>query len=87
MPISPRKAPINSVFAGVEADGEVIFRYHTFTRFMAESYSDWVIQLDRPSRVAPFVRFLQGADPTLRWNGASFRRLPGFDSWAAPVLE
>lgn len=77
----------NSVFAGVEADGEVIFRYHTFTRFMAESYSDWVIQLDRPSRVAPFVRFLQGADPTLRWNGASFRRLPGFDSWAAPVLE
>ena len=77
----------NAVFAGVEADGEVIFRYHTFTRFMAESYSDWVIQLDRPARVAPFIRFLEGADPTLRWNGVTVLRLPGFDGWAAPVVE
>ena len=69
----------NAVFAGVEADGEVIFRYHTFTRFMAESYADWVIQLDRPARVAPYVRFLEGADPTLRWNGVTVLRLPGFD--------
>ncbi len=77
----------NAVFAGVEADGEVIFRYHTFTRFMADSYADWVIQLDRPARVAPFVRFLEGADPTMRWNGATILRLPGFDGWAAPVVE
>ena len=26
----------NEVFAGLEADGEVIFRYHTFTRLLAE---------------------------------------------------
>lgn len=77
----------NAVFAGVEADGEVIFRYHTFTRFMAESYADWVIQLDRPARVAPFIRFLEGTDPTLRWNGVTVLRLPGFDGWAAPVVE
>ncbi len=77
----------NSVFAGVEADGEVIFRYHTFTRFMADSYADWVIQLERPARVAPFVRFLEGADPTLLWNGVRILRLPGFDGWVAPVVE
>src|SRR5262249_21944469 len=31
----------NEVFAGIEADGEVIVRYHTNARFMAESYRDW----------------------------------------------
>ncbi len=71
----------NSVFAGVESDGEVIFRYHTYTSFMAQSYADWVIQLDRPARVAPFLRFLEGADPTLRWNGVRVARLPAFDGW------
>ena len=75
------------MFAGVEADGEVIFRYHTYTSFMAESYADWVIQLDRPARVAPYLRFLEGTDPTLRWNGARVARLPAFDGWAAPVME
>ena len=65
----------------------MIFRYHTFTHFLADSYADWVIQLDRPARVAPFVRFLEGADPTMRWNGATVLRLPGFDEWAAPVVE
>lgn len=77
----------NSVFAGLEADGEVVFRYHTFTRFMAGSYADWVIQLERPALVAPYLRFLSGGDPTLRWRGAAIRRLPAFDDWTAPVME
>ncbi len=77
----------NAIYAGLEADGEVIFRYHTHTRFMADSYTDWVVQLDRPAKLAPYIRFLQGSDPTLRWNGATVLRLPGFDDWAAPVME
>jgi len=77
----------NSAHAGVEADGEVIFRYHTFTRFLAESYADWVIQLERPALVALYLRFLSGSDPTLRWRGATIRRLPAFDGWTAPVME
>ncbi|MBX9699753.1 MAG: FkbM family methyltransferase [Acetobacteraceae bacterium] len=77
----------NDIWAGVEADGEMIFRYHTYTSFMAESYSEWVIQLDRPARISPFLRFLGGSDPSLRWNGARVRRLSAFDGWAPPVVE
>lgn len=76
----------NEVFAGVEADGEVILRYHTNTAFMAESYREWVIHLDRPARIAPYLRFLRGADPALDWRGVEVRRLPAFDGVAPPVL-
>jgi FkbM family methyltransferase len=77
----------NEVFAGVETDGEVIFRYHTHTRFMAESYTDWPIQLDRRTRIKPYLRFLRGVDPSLKWNGAIVLHLPGFDRFDPPVIE
>lgn len=76
----------NEVFAGIDADGETIFRYHTFTAMMAESYRDWVIQLDRPARIAPYLRFLRGADTALEWRGVEVRRLPAFDGIGVPVL-
>mgnify|MGYP005854836955 CR=1 FL=1 len=76
----------NEVFAGVDADGETIFRYHTNTAFMAESYREWVIHLDRPARVAPYLRFLRGGDAALDWRGVEVRRLPAFDGIAPPVL-
>jgi FkbM family methyltransferase len=77
----------NEVFAGVEADGEVILRYHTYTRFMAESYTRWVVHLDREARIAPYLRFLRGNDPTLRWNGAAVFRISAFDSQPSVVVE
>jgi FkbM family methyltransferase len=77
----------NEVFAGVEADGAVIFRYHTFTRFMAQSYRDWVIQLDRPARVSPYLRFVRGSDGSLQWNGVTIERLPAFSACVPPVIE
>jgi hypothetical protein len=77
----------NEVFAGVEADGAVIFRYHTHTRFMAQSYREWVIQLDRPSRISPYLRFVRGSDGSLQWNGATIERLPAFSGRLAPAIE
>ncbi len=77
----------NEIFAGVEANGEVIFRYHTYTRFMADSYTHWVVQLDGPSKIAPYLRFIRGGDPTLRWNGVAVLKLPAFDDQAAIVVE
>jgi FkbM family methyltransferase len=74
------------IFAGVEADGEVIFRYHTNAAFLSETYREWVIHLDRPARVAPYLRFLRGADPALEWRGVEVRRLPAFDGVAPPIL-
>lgn len=76
----------NEVYAGLEADGETVFRYHTFTAFMAECYRDWVVQLDRPAALTPFLRFLKGHDPSLTWNGAEVLRLPGFDGLMAPLI-
>ncbi len=77
----------NSVFAGLEADGEVVFRYHTYTKLMAGSYTDWVVQLDRPAKLGLYLRFLSGSDSTLRWNGATIYRLPAFDGAVGPVVE
>jgi len=77
----------NEIFAGVEVDDEVTFRYHTYTKFLAESYTDWVIHIERSALIRPYLRFQKGQDPTLRWHGAKIIRLPGFDSWEPPVVE
>lgn len=76
----------NEVFAGIEAAGETVFRYHSFTAFLAECYRDWVVQLDRPAPILPFLRFLQGSDPTLDWRGVAVIRLPAFDGLAPPLV-
>jgi FkbM family methyltransferase len=76
----------NEVFAGVESGGEAILRYHTYTQLMAASYRDWVVQLDRPMAVAPYLRFISGADPSLDWRGVEVLRLPAFDSVPPPVV-
>ena len=77
----------NETFSGVEADGEVIFRYHTYTGFLAQSYKDWVIHLDYPAAIVTYLRFLRGGDPGLRWNGVAIDRLPAFDTVPPPILE
>jgi FkbM family methyltransferase len=77
----------NEVFAGVEADGQVIFRYHTYTRLMADSYTHWVVQLDHDSRINPYIRFLSGSDATLKWDGVTIHRLPAFDNRPPVIIE
>jgi FkbM family methyltransferase len=76
----------NEVYAGLEADGQAVFRYHTYTAFMAESYRDWVVQLDRPTKLAPYLRFVRGTDRTLDWRGVEILRLPAFDQMKAPLV-
>ena len=77
----------NEIFAGVEVDDEVVFRYHTYSAFMAESYRDWVIHLDWPAKVAPYLRFIVGSDDTLQWDGVDVFRLPAFDGFTRAVIE
>ena len=77
----------NEVFAGIEVDGEVVFRYHTYTAFMAESYRDWVVHVDWPGKVAPYLRFIAGKDDTLRWDGVDVFRLSAFDGIARGFIE
>ena len=69
----------NEAIAGVEADGAVLFRYHTNTRFLATAYRDWVVSLPRRQSVDLFIRFLNGtSDPTLAFHGAAIYLLPRF---------
>lgn len=76
----------NEVFCGLDVDGVTVFRYHTFTAFMAECYRDWVIQLDHPAVLQPFLRFVKGSDPSLDWRGVEIIRLPAFDAHPGPVV-
>jgi FkbM family methyltransferase len=76
----------NEVFGGIDVEGATIFRYHTSTSFLANSYRDWVIHLDQPARIAPFLRFLRGSDPTLRWRGVTVERVKAFDDLRGPVI-
>jgi FkbM family methyltransferase len=77
----------NEAFAGVEVNGAPVFRYHSYTKFLANSYSDWVFQLERESLVTPYVQFLRGGDSTLEFRSAVIVRLPAFDNVAEPVLQ
>jgi FkbM family methyltransferase len=76
----------NEVFAGVEANGEMIFRYHTYTHFLAQSYRHWVIHLDRSAAITPVIRFLRGSDSTLQWHGTTVHRLTAFDGVRSPLV-
>src|SRR6202521_413342 len=69
----------NEVFAGLETDQEMIFRYHAYSHLLASFYRNWVIHLARPTDVRLFFRFIRGTDSTLRWDGAEVYRLPAFD--------
>ena len=64
-----------------------LFYNHTNARFMAEYYRRWVIQLDSPARIAPYLRFIGGSDPALIWRDTRITRLPAFDRLPAPVIS
>ena len=77
----------NEAFAGVEVNGTPILRYHSYTQFLANSYRDWVFQIEREAMVTPYVRFLRGGDPTLTFRSADVLRLPAFANVAEAVLQ
>jgi hypothetical protein len=74
-------------FAGDFVDGEVVFRYHTFTAFMADSYRDWVIHLDWPGEIGPYLGSIVGSDDTLQWDGVDVFPLPDFDGFSRGIIE
>lgn len=54
---------------------------------MADGYRDRVVYLDRPAKVAPYLRFVAGADDTLQWDGVDVFRLPAFEGFARGNIE
>lgn len=69
----------NNSFGGVASKTGDLVRYNTYTRYLADSYRDWVFDLQHDAEVMPYLRIENGEDPTLQWNGATLMRLPAFD--------
>ena len=76
----------NEIFAGIDTDHGRIMRYHTFSQFMANTYRDWIFSLRTTAKITPYIQFVQGSDPSLKWNGAVIYRYPSFDAIKAPVI-
>lgn len=76
----------NQILAGIDTDRGRLQRYQTYSKLMAQTYRDWAFHIRSACKVTPYIQFLTGADPTLRWEGAIIYRYPGFDGMAAPVV-
>jgi FkbM family methyltransferase len=77
----------NEMICGVKLKEKVIFRYHSYSNFLASSYRDWVIHLVRNSEVNLYFEFLNDTfDPTFSVQGAKLYRVKEFDNLPPPLF-
>lgn len=68
----------NELMCGVRVDGRVTFRYHGYSKLLADSYRDWVFDVHRPGEIELYFEFVRRtSDPTFRVRGAMLSRLLG----------
>ncbi len=71
----------NEMMCGVKIANKVIFRYHAYTRILAENYRDWIIDLSDSAETKIYFDFLNNTrDDTFKVNGAKISRIAQFDS-------
>lgn len=69
----------NELMCGVKVDGQVVFRYHGYSKLIADSYRDWVVDVTRDSDVELYFDFMSGTfDDSFVLSGARIQRLTGF---------
>ena len=69
----------NELMCGVKVDGQVVFRYHGYSKLIADSYRDWVVDVTRDSDVELYFDFMNGTfDDSFVLSGARIQRLTGF---------
>lgn len=77
----------NEMWCGVEIDSSTVFRYHAYTKLLADSYRDWVFDVDADGDVSFFFRFLNGTtDPSFNIQHITVQRLVDFASPRLPPL-
>jgi FkbM family methyltransferase len=70
----------NEMMCGIKVEREVVFRYHTHTRFLASSYRDWVLNLTESAAIELYFDFIAKTfDPTFIVKGAKVYRVKEFD--------
>ena len=80
----------NNMMCGLRAEGTEVFRYHAYSKLLADNYREWIIDLPRPGSVTAFFDFHDGtSDATLRIERLEFYRLAGVQpsKWASLVLD
>lgn len=70
----------NEMMCGVKIGETVIFRYHGYTTLLANSYSDWVIDLNETASINLYFDFLNNTyDPTFSIKKVKISRIAQFD--------
>jgi FkbM family methyltransferase len=79
----------NNMMCGVRGEGLDIFRYHGYSKLIAGSYREWVIELQRKTNVHIYFDFHDGSsDPSFEFRSILIKRL-GLASplWAALAVD
>jgi FkbM family methyltransferase len=70
----------NEMMCGVKVGEKIIFRYHSYTKFLANSYRDWVINLNEAAEVSVYFDFINGTDdPSFSLKNVKIVRVQDFD--------
>lgn len=66
----------NELMCGVRLEGSDIFRYHGYSKLLAGSYRDWVVDVRRPGAVELYFEFKNGtSDSSFAVSGARIHQL------------
>lgn len=66
----------NEMMCGVRFDGADLFRYHGYSKLIADSYRDWVIEIPRRGNITIYFDFLNGTnDPSLAIHKVTVRKI------------
>lgn len=78
----------NEMMCGVKVQDKIIFRYHAYTKLIADSYKDWVIDLSKTCEANIYFEFLNGtSDKTFAIKSARVIRISQFDNFkSAPYI-
>lgn len=74
----------NNMMCGVRCEGLDVFRYHGYSKLIAGSYREWVIELPRKANVHIYFDFHDGSfDSTFKFSSITIKKLNGL---ASPLL-
>jgi FkbM family methyltransferase len=80
----------NNMMCGVRSEGLDIFRYHGYSKLIAGSYREWVIELPRKTNVHLYFDFHDSSsDPTFDLCAVAIKKLNGLANplWASLVAD
>lgn len=69
----------NDLLCGVRLDGQLVFRYCGYSKLLADSYRDWVVDVPMEAPMELCFEFTNGtSDASFELSGADVRRIKGF---------